>query len=260
MANELTSREPKELSADINVITAEINAYQRVAGEAIFEIGRRLKHVKENDLAHGEWMKWCKDELNMTPQHANRFVRVYDRFSNRTPVFSLSISVLEALIPLTDEQLTQEYEFPDGTKKKPVEMSRREAERMKRIERERDEAEQQTESERKERERLEAENEELRKKEPGASSAEPYDRTMDFPYDVQQGNDFYAMLNDVDDLYKRYAHLKDGIEELRNIAKYDEDMQVKYRKANEFWQMIDEVFRSSDDRIEVVDASYVEIN
>src|SRR5699024_11168791 len=133
-------------------------------------------------------------------------------------------------------------------------------ERIKELERKAEQAEQQTESERKERERLEAENEELRKKEPGASSAEPYDRTMDFPYDVQQGNDFYAMLNDVDDLYKRYAHLKEGIEELRNIAKYDEDMQVKYRKANEFWQMIDEVFRSSDDRIEVVDASYVEIN
>src|SRR5699024_2308575 len=67
-------------------------------------------------------------------------------------------------------------------------------ERIKELERKAEQAEQQTESERKERERLEQENEELRNKEPEAVNAETYDRTMDFPYDVQQGNDFYAML------------------------------------------------------------------
>lgn len=55
----LMNNELVKLSKDINVITAEINAYQRVAGEAIFEIGRRLKYVKENDLVHGEWLKWA---------------------------------------------------------------------------------------------------------------------------------------------------------------------------------------------------------
>ena len=161
MANELTSREPKELSADINVITAEINAYQQVAGEAIFEIGRRLKHVKENDLAHGEWAKWCEKEIGMTTQYANRFIRVFDRFSNRNPGFSfakVTLSTLNALVPFTDEQLEQEYELPNGTRKKPVDMSRRQIEELKRRLRQ---AEKQAEAERRERERLEQEHTEL---------------------------------------------------------------------------------------------------
>lgn len=109
-------------------------AYQRVAGEAIFEIGRRLKHVKENDLAHGEWAKWLKDSVNFTQRHANRFIRVFERFADVTPELRLpsSITILNALIPFTDEQLTTEYELPNGEKKKPVDMSRREIEELKR--------------------------------------------------------------------------------------------------------------------------------
>lgn len=70
--------EVQALSTDIRVITAEINAYQRVAGEAIFEIGRRLKHVKENDLVHGEWSRWC-ESIGMRARYANKFIVIYDQ-------------------------------------------------------------------------------------------------------------------------------------------------------------------------------------
>lgn len=134
------------LSTDINVITAEINAYQRVAGEAIFEIGRRLKGVRDNPEEYGfegyrDWERWCSDELGMTRQHANRFIKVFDRFSEYetgTPVFRLptSMSVLYELIPYDDEELEMPREMPDGTMKKLTEMSRREIEEFKRRERE----------------------------------------------------------------------------------------------------------------------------
>ncbi len=131
MVNEIKGGGNHELSTDIQVITAEINAYQRVAGEAIFEIGRRLKHVKENDLAHGEWTKWLGG-IGMTQRHARRFITVYERFSKRTPESDLpnSITVLEALTSLTDEELEQTYELPSGETKKPTEMSRREIEAL----------------------------------------------------------------------------------------------------------------------------------
>src|SRR5690625_7660952 len=65
------------LSNDIHTITAEINAYQRVAGEAIFEIGRRLKHVKENDLAHGEFGKWL-ESVNIDWSVANKMMKIVE--------------------------------------------------------------------------------------------------------------------------------------------------------------------------------------
>lgn len=45
-----------QLSKDINILTAEINSYKQLAGQSIWEIGRRLNYVKENDEERSPWM------------------------------------------------------------------------------------------------------------------------------------------------------------------------------------------------------------
>ena len=110
------------LSQDIGVITAEINSYKNVAGQAIFEIGRRLKHVKENDLVHGEWEKWCKNTVDMTPQYANKYIKIYDEFksSNRIPSFDLGVKALYEIATLPEEERGKVHEIPSSGKSKTV--------------------------------------------------------------------------------------------------------------------------------------------
>ncbi|HEQ3529115.1 TPA: DUF3102 domain-containing protein [Bacillus cereus] len=75
------------LSTDINVITAEIKSYQQIAGQSIFEIGMRLKHVKENDLVHGEWTRWL-ETIGMQPRNAQRLMQVTMEFEGNTNALS----------------------------------------------------------------------------------------------------------------------------------------------------------------------------
>lgn len=123
-----------ELSTDIHIITAEINAYQRVAGEAIFEIGRRLKHVKENDLAHGDFIEWCEHSANIPYRQANRFMRVSAEMgdSKMTTSSHLGLNALYEIATMPEAERTQPQIVPStGETKTVTEMTVRELREVK---------------------------------------------------------------------------------------------------------------------------------
>lgn len=120
------------LSNDIHVITAEINAYQRVAGEAIFEIGKRLKHVKENDLAHGEFGKWL-ESVSIDRTLATRLMKVADEFEGEYATWhNLPLRALYEIATLPPEQREQPHTIPSTGETKTVdEMTVRELREVK---------------------------------------------------------------------------------------------------------------------------------
>jgi chromosome segregation ATPase len=116
-----------QLSSDLTTITTEIKSYENIAGQSIFEIGRRLKWVKENDLAHGEFETWLS-EIDMRPRQAQRFIKVATEFSKTSPVSHLGMSVLYEIATLPEEEKQKQIERVESGEK----VSRREIEEIKR--------------------------------------------------------------------------------------------------------------------------------
>ena len=116
-----------QLSNDLTTITTEIKSYENIAGQSIFEIGRRLKWVKENDLAHGEFETWLS-EIDMRPRQAQRFIKVATEFPKTSPVSHLGMSVLYEIATLPEEEKQKQIERVESGEK----VSRREIEEIKR--------------------------------------------------------------------------------------------------------------------------------
>ncbi|MCH8678311.1 DUF3102 domain-containing protein [Staphylococcus lugdunensis] len=127
-----------QLSNDLTTIETEIKSYQNIAGQSIFEIGRRLKHVKENDLAHGEWSNWLKS-VNFNDSQARKFIKVSDEFQERSMSNTLGVEALYQIATLPEPERTKEHTTSSGETKTPDEMTVRELRELKKQLKQRDE-------------------------------------------------------------------------------------------------------------------------
>ena len=111
--NELT------LSTDINQIEFEIQHYKQVTGQSIWEIGRRLNHVKEHDLVHGEFMEWVEKQ-GIAYREANRMMKIASELPNMTNWSHLSSRALYLIATLPDEEKEQQLERVESGEHIPI--------------------------------------------------------------------------------------------------------------------------------------------
>lgn len=222
-----------QLSNDLTTIETEIKSYQNIAGQSIFEIGRRLKHVKENDLAHGEFGKWL-EKVKLTNQQAHRFMKVSQEYekSNLTTSLNLGLNVLYQIATLPEEERTKEHTTSKGEVKTPDEMTVRELRELKKQLKQRDEQNAQLQSQVEQAQR----SEEIAKKQlEDAESREPevIEKYME-PEDYNQLKQSNQQLQDyLQEVSNHNKQLKSDIEKLKNERSETDEKSAKYDQLNE---------------------------
>ena len=102
------------LSNNLSQIELEISHHKKIAGQSIWEIGRRLNHVKENDLAHGQFMDWLK-KIEFSQTVANQFMKVAKELPYSVTSQNLGINALYLIATLPEEEKEEQIKrIEDG--------------------------------------------------------------------------------------------------------------------------------------------------
>ena len=102
------------LSNNLNQIELEINHHKQIAGQSIWEIGRRLNHVKEHNLVHGQFGQWL-DNINISHSEARKMMTIAKQLSNRSTLNDLGTSALYLIATLpAEEKQTQINRIEQG--------------------------------------------------------------------------------------------------------------------------------------------------
>lgn len=220
-----------QLSDDLTTIETEIKSYQNIAGQSIFEIGRRLKHVKENDLAHGEFGKWLEN-IQMPYRQANRFIKVSEEFqTNMTTSSQIGLNVLYEIATLPESERTIEHETSNGETKTPDEMTVKELRELKKQLKQRDEEKSQLESQLEQARRSESI---ARKQLEDAEDREPevVEKYME-PEDYQEIKESNKQLkNYLDEVSNHNKKLNADIEKLKSERSETDEKSQKYDELN----------------------------
>jgi hypothetical protein len=115
---------------DLTTIETEIKSYQNIAGQSIFEIGRRLKHVKEKDLVHGEFGKWL-EKINLNKSQASKFITIVENHQEEISTSKKSMNILYEIATLPESERAIEHTTSSGETKTPDEMTVRELRELK---------------------------------------------------------------------------------------------------------------------------------
>ncbi|MHA2694856.1 DUF3102 domain-containing protein [Streptococcus agalactiae] len=98
------------LSDNLPQIEYEIRFHKAKIGESIWEIGRRLKHVKEENLVHGQFLDWV-ESIGIAKNEAQKYIKVVSELSPNYETFNnLGLSALYLIATLPDDQKQEQIE------------------------------------------------------------------------------------------------------------------------------------------------------
>lgn len=232
-----------QLSNDLTTIETEIKSYQNIAGQSIFEIGRRLKHVKENDLAHGEFGKWL-ERIDLNHRVAQKMIKIASNPELNTTMSShLGMEALYEISTLPEPERTKEHTTSKGEVKTPDEMTVRELRELKKQLKQRDEQNAQLQSQVEQAQR----SEEIAKKQlEDAESREPevIEKYME-PEDYQETKNALAQSRHHQKLIEqRNAKLEKEIEDMKHRR---DEVSEKSQKYDELNKALGDMNRKLDD-------------
>lgn len=97
------------LSNNLSQIELEINHHKQIAGQSIWEIGRRLNHVKENDLAHGQFMEWYQG-IGIDKDFASKSMKIAKELPNFETLRNLGTTALHLIATLPEEERQEQIQ------------------------------------------------------------------------------------------------------------------------------------------------------
>lgn len=101
------------LSNNLSQIELEISHHKQIAGQSIWEIGRRLNHVKENDLTHGQFTKWVENQ-GIAVREAQRMMKVASELPNATTWSHLGSRALYLIATLPEAEKEEQIQRIEG--------------------------------------------------------------------------------------------------------------------------------------------------
>ena len=102
------------LSNNLSQIELEISHHKQIAGQSIWEIGRRLNHVKEHNRVHGEFREW-HESLGLDKDFAYKSMKIAKELPNVETLRHLGTTALHLIATLPEEEKEEQIQrIEDG--------------------------------------------------------------------------------------------------------------------------------------------------